>query len=449
MELEIREVREKDMQTVKQMVSKAFSPNPEIEIKEQGFFKQLEHVPLPGPEYFRAGFVDGQPMTAVMAVRFVASFGFVPIKLAGYTGMGTDRAARGKGYASKLLQNFEKFLEARGFDGIVLHSAADMLYKKNGFEIVFGFGNFTISPDGLEKYLRSEADTYKNRAFKTKIIRSVKDFPQIIDISIKIDQIHRTLYPTTFNVIKNKMFWEQYLNYFFANGFSLALLSEPESQSTAEQIKQRAIAYMLYKIEKLQSPEEGFKFTIYELLSTEHSRYLDAYMIKEIMESVKYATPITQIEGAYQSERKDLASLVEKCEGKTYTSLTSKNMFHIINIPSFLKKLEPEFIRRLETTRKNHNFNFILNIKEMNLELLFLIENNTISISEHKEIEQNKYPKVIIEHEAFYALIFGSFEPQELLEDCEFENTDKEELISLLSVLFPFSGPVWPAIYHY
>jgi predicted acetyltransferase len=449
MELEIREVREEEIQKVKLMVSKAFSPNPDVKIEDQGFFKQLEYVPLLSPEYFRAGFIDGQPMTSVMAVRFITAFGIVPMKIAGYTGMGTDRSARGKGYASKLLQEFEKFLEKRGFDGIVLHSAADMLYKKNGFEIVFGFGNFSIAPEGLEKYLQSEMENYKSRNFKTKIIKSVKDFPQIIDITIKIDQVHRNLYPITFNVIKNRMFWEQYLNYFFANGFSIALLSEPEYQGQENQIKQRAIAYMLYKIEKMQPPEEHFKLSIYELPSTDHSRYISAYLIKEIIESVKYSTPIKQIEGSYQHGRHDLSDLVTKCEGTTYTSLTSKNMFHIINIPSFLKKMEPEFVRRLEETKKSHNHKIILKVKESGLELLFRIENNMISITEHNPNEQETLAKITIEHEAFYALIFGSFEPKDLLEDCEFENTEKTDLIELLAKLFPFSGPVWPALYHY
>jgi ribosomal protein S18 acetylase RimI-like enzyme len=160
MDLEIREVRKEEIENVKEMVRRAFSSNPNGKVADHGFFRQLEHVPLSSPEYFRAGFENGVPVTALMAVRFIVTMGIVPFKIAGYTGMGTDRSARGKGYASQLLQHYEKFLENRGYDGIVLHSAADMLYKKNGFEIVFGFGEFSFTPEGLGKYIQSEFELF-------------------------------------------------------------------------------------------------------------------------------------------------------------------------------------------------------------------------------------------------------------------------------------------------
>ena len=535
MDLECREVREEEIEEVKQMVRKAFSSNPNVEASETGFFRQLEHIPLPSPEYFRAGFENGIPVTAVMAVRFVVSIGIVPFKIAGYTGMGTDRSARGKRYASQLLEHFEKFLENRGYDGIVLHSSADMLYKKNGFEMVFGLGNFSFSPESLEKYLQSELEIFKSKNLKVKIINSIKEFPQIVDLSTKITEIHNKFYPLGFNVIKNKLFWEQYLNYFFANGFSIALLTEVDPFCCPESNRQRAIAYILYRIESFQQQKESthaqhtnetqhaeqlnqttdkaeqnrntnetqhteqsnqttdkaeqnrntnetqhteqsnqtidktdqtqmanespqntaettralYKLNIFECLSTEHSIYFIAKLIKDVIDSVKSNNPIQQIEGAYQSQRSDLKNLTEKCNGTTYISFTSKNMFHILNISSFLEKLEPELIRRLEEKRKNYNSLFILQIKELNMELLFRIENNMVNISEYSNPVTNALPKVIIEHEAFYALIFGSFETKEILEDCKFENCKKEELIKVLETLFPFYGPIWPTIYHY
>lgn len=492
--LEIREVREEELEATKKMVSRAFFPDREDEQLPE-FFNQLDHISIPSSEFFRAGFIDGAPVTAVMAVRFMISIGIVPFKIAGYTGMGTDKEARGKGYATQLIKEFGEFLDKKGYEGIVLHSGADMLYKKSGFEMVFGQGSFNVSPDNIDQYVKAQMKNYRNRSFNIKTITKLEELPQIVEITRKISEINNIFYQNGFNVIKTKKFWQEYINYLFSKGFYITILTESHDVYSHIPQKQKVIAYMIYKIEQIkeiagkpeevtedadekpeqqnedadekteeqkedvdEKPEEKKEvkntLKIFEFHSTEHSTYVNAMLINMVLdEAIHSAKPIGEIEGMYQNRRSDLKDLIERCNGDISLSLISKNFFHIINMPAFMKKLEPELFRRLEETGKLHNSVFVVKIVESETELLFRIENNVVSVFDVKNVEPDQLPencpRISIENEGVYALIFGTYDPTDVLEDCEVENIEKTELISILSALFPFTGPIWPSIYYY
>jgi hypothetical protein len=69
------------------------------------------------------------------------------------------------------------------------------------------------------------------------------------------------------------------------------------------------------------------------------------------------------------------------------------------------------------------------------------------------EIEQSNgkenIPEMKIENELFYNMLFGTYPPLEILEDCEFKNTDYEKMKDIIQTLFTYCAPIWPSIYHY
>jgi hypothetical protein len=263
----------------------------------------------------------------------------------------------------------------------------------------------------------------------------MEEVDYLTGITIELFQNHRVSQPDGFDVLKTFRFWHQNLMLLLSSNYSVAVLYEKEAP----------IAYGIFSLEKEGETVKGIKFP--ELITKDNSSDMIGILLRKVSEI--YGGGI-DISGEYQHFRNDLKLLVDQVGGKLITTFVSAHMFHIIDLPKFMKKMIPEFIRRLETTNSLFNTEFMLKISDKDINLKFLIQNNMVSISEIEQINiKEKVPEISIENELFYNLFFGTYPPLEILEDCEFKHTDYEKMKQIIQTLFTFCAPIWPSIYHY
>jgi predicted N-acetyltransferase YhbS len=162
--IEVRPIKPEEKAAVDLCIDLSFSKSKE-EISHQGFFRQMNYLPLRKQEFEWAVFVDHEPVAAVMLVPFHIQIGVACFHLVGLTGVGTHPDHRHRGYSTKLLQNVHQYLKQEGYHGVVLHSGADELYLKNGYEPCFGALTGIIQQQHFKEILN-----IKNPSFTTEFL---------------------------------------------------------------------------------------------------------------------------------------------------------------------------------------------------------------------------------------------------------------------------------------
>ncbi|MHA1821867.1 MAG: GNAT family N-acetyltransferase [Promethearchaeota archaeon] len=129
---EIRPVLYEEYDKVKDLIALSFAKDPgNYEIP--GFIE----ICLESEEFFWGVFIDGEPVSGTMLVPFQFHIGDASFQVLGLTGVATHPDHRHKGYAYRMINKIHEYAFAKGYDGCVLHSAADLLYRKLGYEHVF------------------------------------------------------------------------------------------------------------------------------------------------------------------------------------------------------------------------------------------------------------------------------------------------------------------------
>jgi len=154
--IEIRPVKESEYATADLCINRSFSADLN-HISRQGFFHEFDFAPWESLEFYWAVIVDDKPVSALMLIPFQLMIDYTPIQIIGLTGVGTDPDHRHNGYAGMLLDAVHAYFKKLGFDGAVLHSAADKLYHLHGYEIVFCLWQAKIPLKGLRRLI----STYK------------------------------------------------------------------------------------------------------------------------------------------------------------------------------------------------------------------------------------------------------------------------------------------------
>ncbi|MHA1339216.1 MAG: GNAT family N-acetyltransferase [Promethearchaeota archaeon] len=478
--IEIRAVKPEEEREVKLVMARAFHKgeiNANSEINIPDFIEQE----IEDKEFFRAVFLNGKAVSALKIIPFELEIENIWLKLWGLTGVATDPAFQGHGYASMLLQDVFKLAFKRGIDLIILHSAADMLYRKNGFG--FGFCSFESSiklPNNLyknnliEKINQNIANLEKRRLnieLKNKNTYAIKPKLNIEHINLKEEDIKDELIKKIVE-LRNKSFI--YKKRRVKSPLSIKLLKFlikyflKSRQVYISTIKRNndLSAYVISIIRnysELEIDEQYYRDNIIDILR----------IWKNLLNEIKI--PIAKIKIKTYPEFEEMNKYIEKIFGKIYKIFLTGNMAYIVNPNNLLKKFLPIFEKRIDSLKNaNHQeVNFVLEIrknsnpKELveNARFLFKIKNSKIQIINFRNDEDigflnGKTPITIpILQEEFVGLLLGylsvedleSFDNLGFFNSCNSKNSTLEmDLIKkILKILFPQIQPVWEHLYFY
>ncbi|MBN1284936.1 MAG: GNAT family N-acetyltransferase [Anaerolineae bacterium] len=111
------------------------------------------HLPnMPGfkPEYLRLGMVDGELAAQAQIVPFTMSYGRAALNVGGIASVATDAAHRGKGYATAMMRDGIRYLEAHKFDISLLGSIPANFYNRMGYANVWPNYRLRVAPRDVD-----------------------------------------------------------------------------------------------------------------------------------------------------------------------------------------------------------------------------------------------------------------------------------------------------------
>jgi predicted acetyltransferase len=425
--VEVRPVKEHEEKLVELCIARSFSKDP-----TNPTIPDFIKIKLMDPNFFWGVFVDGKPVAGLKLIPFEIQIEHTILHVLGLTGVGTDPNHRHKGYASKLLQGVHQFLKKKGFDGTILHSAADILYVKNGYEFAFCEWEHQIN---LEPFLNECNLILKNSQFseyhaefyiRSDITQSITD--QLF--SIRNSSILFKNRPFRVNRTSNYMF-EQ----------CLRLLERPNMVMEILFNSNIPIAYLFAEIK-----EE--RIDIIENYSIYDEKECYILLWKNLIDQFENLPKNLIIKTYFHDEI--IKSIVKQFQGKTYRLAMVGNMAHLFDPASIIKKLKPTFEHRMKNKIPKTEFHsFILIVR--NQQIIFEINDSQLNLIDAQPIptknqEYESLPKFEIPEDEFAGLIFGYLE----LEDLDIiHGTNFSELEPTLRILFPPLEPIWDYWHKY
>lgn len=425
--IEVRPVTPLEKDVVELCIARSFSKDPNNPIIPD-FIK----IELADPNYFWGVFLDGKPTAGLKLIPFEIQIEKTIFRILGLTGVGTDPNHRHKGYASLLLQGVHKYLKERGFDGTILHSAADLLYVKNGYEFAFCEWEGQVNPkkifdlgNVLQKKQRY-TDIYPEFYIRSDITQKIID-----DIfEIRNQSISFKKRPFRVNRSKDYMFKQ-----------CLRLLERSNIIMQVIYQEQEAIGYQF-------SENKSEKLEIIEQYCRNDEKEIHLLLWKNLIDQFDPIPKNIIIKSYFQDEV--IKELIQDTGGTYYRLAIVGNMAHLFDPISILNKMMPTFndrIKQLNDCRDLHSF--ILNIADKSL----LFEINTLNqepvkienLIEYKK-EHQSYPSFKIPKDEFVGLIFGYLS----LDDLDLPNDFNYKMLKpILNVLFPQLEPVWDYWHKY
>lgn len=426
--IEVRPVKAEEKQAMELVINRSFSKDPSNPTR-QGFFNQFQYRPLARSEFFWGVFVDQKPVAGLMLVPFELSVCNMSLHLAGLTGVGTDPDHRHKGYASLLLKGVHDYLKLNGFDGAVLHSAADQLYIKNGYEPCFLEWKAKI-PWSKTGVANLQAVIASNPDYECHIdfllgIDLTRDIAQQL-VQIRNESVTYNTRPV--KTLRSVDYFYTSMQRYFAAGMTLVALYR----------QNHLHGYLIFKY-------DGEILHIGEFYSRSNTM-LDRYvLINEILRQLD-STP-KMIELIYFKCDNVTETFVEECNGTYDPFLFTNNMATLFHPIDLLQRSQGIYsIRLADSSLRGTNLSLTIQIE--NDFCQFLISNYTLSLRKLSKIEFDQLKPsllpanflILTTHE-FCTAFFGYVPVQEIFDEKMTPLSEENKKFVLL--LFPELNPAW------
>jgi predicted N-acetyltransferase YhbS len=428
--IEIRPVHESEMDAVRNCIMRSFSKDGEP-IHEPGFFKQFEYPPLPHSDHCWAVFVEGTPVAALMLVPFTIQLEKCSFTTVGLTGVGTVPEHRHKGYSSQLIQKLHQHLKEKGFDGAVLHSAADLLYKKNGYEFAFCSwegqiecteSNYRLLNSLVEEYQKvSGSGFYVEHLSRDKAGLDENFARKLLTLRIE-SPLHTRRY------VKIPLSFQRYY----------AKLQERIQGGAILSILYRGKDILAYSLTNTQPN----KLEIVDYSTSQEEKLCHLMLWKNLVDDLTQGLCTLTLKT--YAEDQILHGLIEQFNGKIHKNMFTGNMATFFNPAGVMARLQSTFSNRLQNSLDTAiTTHFHLKIDQTLLDIKIsrgLVQ--IIPVDKVPKLQDSSLslPEVVMDAGDWIALILGYISAVELYED----NGNIEPVVKkVLILLFPELNPVW------
>jgi GNAT superfamily N-acetyltransferase len=440
--IEIRPVKESEYKFTDLCINRSFSSDLN-HVTRQGFFNEFRFAPWESHEFYWAVFVDGKPVSGLMLIPFQLMIDYTPIQVVGLTGVGTDPDYRHKGYAGLLLDTVHSYFKNLGFDGAVLHSAADKLYHLHGYEFVFCLWQAKLPIKALRNLITINKDSLVISEDCKVEFYSALDFNR--DICAELMKI-RNLSPQFVNrrvkALRTVNYYYSKMLENFEKGTILGVLYS----------KGQPQAYIIAQIDGMINELISRSADFMDLLLLLHAT------LNEFPEDID--TKIGHLTMKLYSEDEPLLKICSLCGSgsEPYRINMPKNMATFFDPNEMMKKMQTTFSIRysnfLSSNQCKNNpitapipFQFIFKINLLDgkgvYEYIFHVFRTIISIEPLSSLHSKKeeqLPHIEINFDEWMALMFGYITIDDLDID---DQIDSKKVKPLLEILFPALEPVW------
>jgi len=453
--IKIRPVKKEEENNVKLMVAKAFRKN-NIEGSENVEIPTFIEQEIEDDQFFRALFLDNKPVSALKIIPFELEIENIKLRAYGLTGVSTNPLYQRYGFASMLLKDVLEFAREREIDFIVLHSAADNFYRKNGFGFAFMAFESKLKINDkkdLEKLIENINSFTNNIQLMIKHYNNFdkESFNKIIDLTPEIIEINNQSFLCNARKVKVIQKADKLVSIFKnllkSREFYLSVLTQNEN----------ILAYNISIINntELEFIDFNYKFNFSDLI----------IVWKSLLEMFcKENRVLTEIKIKTYSENLYINQLIEKIFNPIYPILLTGNMACITNPIKLMHKFIPIFNERIQKYNGNKflsydsiGFNLIiikncapLELLEQNIRssIYFEIRSSNLNIEEAKKLN---FPNILMYEEEFTGLVFGYFLADELefFDEISNETSQIGMIKEILKILFPPLNPVWNYINFY
>lgn len=422
--IEVRPVREDERSAMDLVIDRSFSQDP-VHPTHQGFFHQFQYLPMARSDFYWGVFVDGKPVAGLMLVPFEILIDSTPLHLVGLTGVGTDPNYRHQGYSLRLLQAVHEFLLNEGFDGAILHSAADMLYLKAGYELCFMHYKmcFEWKPSILPKILPM-IEPIKKTHTRIQFYIAI-DFSDALVYDLNYIFTHDIEYHLQFvKTQRNLLYFRTKLQELMIKGAQIVVLYRDDMP----------FAFMRYHLDKQTLSIDNF-YAVYN-----HSLAL-LILIEAFMNELELKEASIEI---HQKPIMGFKPIMDKIDVKVMENPLTGNMAIIFDPFRLLHQMQGTFSKRIaESIFSNSHVQIPLQIEQNRGYIQ--IDNHCVTI--HKTDSLPSANPILISTREFNTMVFG-YLPVDAILDHKFDKLAKE-IRDLLQILFPCLHPMWDSFDSY
>lgn len=386
----------------------AFCP-PEGPVRRQGFTDVLPFEPLTSLDYLRVVRVNNTPVAATIIVPLFLQVGKAIFKAAGLTGVSTWHGQRHKGYASILLDDVHAFLGERGFDIIILNSAASQLYLKHGYETSHQSFTLSLPWDGATRL----AKTGQSEGTLEILPATLEDVETLHDIYNNNPVIRAR----QLQFLRTYARFCKRFTYFDHRGYRFWKVLDKNSKAI--------VAYA-------GETQDGFP----EIFSATDDPNHYAAMIRHFVDNHAKEEHPARISLCPLPEHLNLIHLVQGYGGTFTEGAMSAKMSKILSVERVLQKLLPTFEWQLQATTAVPDCQFFLKIGLHSFQ--FQVNQSHIDIIESSTNDPAKI--FALTPQELTMLLFGIAPVVEIIGDTELYRVD-ENRGRILEILFPPRKP--------
>ncbi|WP_371805581.1 GNAT family N-acetyltransferase [Candidatus Lokiarchaeum ossiferum] len=427
--LVIRPVKPNEIEAVELCINRSFSKDPDNPCR-QDFFQQFDYVPRQREEFFWGAFLDNKPVAGLLLIPFHIMLWYCPLHLVCMTGVGTDPKYRHQGIAKHLINHVHSAIQNEGFDGIVLHSAADELYQKLGYETSFSEWNLRISwtysaKSTLRTLMEKKVSTGKYVEFfmEHELTESVSE--EMYWVRHRSTQFVKR----PIRCIRNPIHFHQKLLQHLNNDAILATIYSGRDI--------RAYALARY---------DGNNLRIFEQYSLMNDPDDFLLLWQALLE--EYNSPSLVLEIKTYPTDTEVFALGKKFKCSVERNLDTKNMAILFHPGVILPWMQTTFCQRVaNSTMVDLQDKFLLQIE--NSRFLFRITREIVSVNEidlsPTSIDFTNLPIFQLTKKQWIALTFGYKTIEDIFDEIIPIGKDAEyEMYKpILNILYPDLNPVW------
>ncbi len=402
-------VLEEEMEGVLHGMDAAFCP-PEGPVRGQGFTDVLPFEPLTSLEYLRVVRVNNKPVAATIIIPLFLQVGKAILKAAGLTGVATWHGQRHKGYASALLDDVHAFLGERGFDVVILNSAASQLYLKHGYETSHQSFSLSLPWDRAVRLAKTEQP-----------VKTLEIIPATSTVIPTIHEIYTNNPVTRARQLQILRTYARFLKrfaFFTKRGDNFWLAIDKTSRSI--------VAYAW-------ETRDGYP----ELFSSTDNPAHYASLIGHFVDSHANQEHPAQMALCPLPEHLNLIHLVHTYGGTFTEGAMSAKMSKIVSVERVLQKMLPAFEWQLQAVKSAPDCTFILEIDSQAFQVHSQQGHIDIcKVTSKKKPESN----FSMTPQELTMILFGIAPVAEIIGDNNIYRGDKDRR-ALLEILFPPRKP--------
>jgi GNAT superfamily N-acetyltransferase len=420
--IEVRPVKKSEMDIFIKCLSRGFAKDLE-NISVPGFVSQNNNLKLTD-EFYWGVFVDNIPVAGLIIIPLDFIIGYSTFHVVGFTGVATDPDHRHHGYATRLIQGVFTYLKQSGYDGVILQSSADLLYRKNGFGYTFWeWAGDLIWSKSTESNYNSE---YLNESSRKD--EDIK-IEFLLPSEVSLDNC------AVFNQIRERS--PQYLQHKFRTIRSDRYFKAKFEQHNAiiplicYNNENFPIAYLFAKFDNGKN-----EINVFEQYSLSNKPEIFISMWKALKDEFDFEE--IKFKFDLYSEDEVVKNLITEGGGNVYKCYKANKMATFFDTYATLQRLIPTFSYRISSLAIETPFKFVLLVEDEGF--LFTIHTLNLNIQPFSSNAKSDLPQFKLSRDEWIALVFGYIE----IDDVEtYENPDLEKLEPILHVIFPEIEPIW------